>query len=796
MAGFFYTCATAQQIDSLLLQYGSLYPAEKIYLHTDRQTYFAGETVWYKAYITAGSLPSDISTNLYADLLDDKGRLLQHKVMPIIGSTADGFFKLPDTLQATAFVLRAYTLWQLNFDTAFIYHKKIRTAGLQTQPSLQSPEPEVNLHFFAEGGNMVSGLYNYVAFKATLSNGLPYELKAVVKNSKGELTDSIETIHNGMGLLKFTPETGEIYTAEWIDNRGQNRKTVLPAAQAEGIVLHAEQVKDELYYLLNSPAISGNLEELTVVASLNQKTVYNATLKPRQMPVSQKIFTRDFESGILQLTVFNKNRQPLAERIVFINNNNYQVAATINLQETGTAKRAKNTIEIETKDTASSNFSVAVYDADLDEQPAAANMYSSLLLQADIKGYIHNAAWYFDNNNAAAGKYLDLVMQTNGWRRYNWEAVLAQTSPLHNYETESYLNIYGKISGGTKQEPKAGETITIVLQTADSAKQWYMPISAKDGTFKQPGLVFYDTAMVFYKPGNSKDKTLGIGMANNYNGLTNIKPGRLPLRLQQIAEEASGAVTGSYTRSFLTELINKNPGFEQTAKLMNEVMVKSGGWRNWKNDPILKMDEKYAGMFRGVGANAWAFDIAHDSMALAKQDIYNYLFGKIPGLTVSYSGFNKRLTHSRWGDPVIFLNESEIDNDWLNTINILDIAYVKFIQRISWRQLMPSALMIYLKKENDNDAYRILPGNLSKLKVAGYAPVKEFYSPDYSIPDAKHSSADLRSTLYWQPYVLTNKENSKTSISFYNNDISKKLKIVLEGINEEGKLIHIEKIIE
>ncbi|MEZ5027340.1 MAG: hypothetical protein R2765_00985 [Ferruginibacter sp.] len=50
--------------------------------------------------------------------------------------------------------------------------------------------------------------------------------------------------------------------------------------------------------------------------------------------------------------------------------------------------------------------------------------------------------------------------------------------------------------------------------------------------------------------------------------------------------------------------------------------------------------------------------------------------------------------------------------------------------------------------------------------------------------------------LLWKPYIITNKENNKTTISFYNNDISNRLKIVLEGMNEDGKLIHIEKIIE
>ena len=71
-------------------------------------------------------------------------------------------------------------------------------------------------------------------------------------------------------------------------------------------------------------------------------------------------------------------------------------------------------------------------------------------------------------------------------------------------------------------------------------------------------------------------------------------------------------------------------------------------------------------------------------------------------------------------------------------------------------------LLIYLKKPDDlkQDA-RKLPSNLSKMKIGGYSPVKEFYSPDYSTPEPKHSNADLRTTLLWQPYIITDKETNE-----------------------------------
>lgn len=796
-----FSFANAQTIDYKLNAYGVNFPTEKLHLHTDKESYIPGQTIWFKAYILADGLPSEVSTNLYADLLDGNGKLVQHKTMPVFSSTADSYFTLPDTPQSNTYYLRAYTTWMLNFDTAFIYHKAINIINpLQRMPP--TPVPDVSLQFFSEGGNFINGLYNYVAFKATQSNGMPYELTAAIKNNNGELVDSIKTIHNGMGMLKFTPEAGQSYTAEWKDNKDQYRKTSLPIAQNSGILLHAEQVKDDLYYLISTPAITQNMEELTVIATINQRAVYTATLKPIQTSVTQKINTKNFETGILQLTVIDKNNQPLAERIVFINNNNYSFTTKLTVKENSTAKRAKNSIEIEVPDTLNSNLSIAVYDANLEEQQPQTNIYTNLLLQADVKGYIHQANWYFTNNTPEAKQYLDLVLQTNGWRRYNWDAILNQKLPQLQYPRDNYLSIYGK-AANAKQQPKATELITLIVQTADSAKQWYMPLTNKEGLFTQSGLVFYDTATVFYKLNNSKDKTTGIGIAKVYNGLVNVKLQSKPPAYLPIQTAVAQSNNTAYTQTFLTELKNKNPNFEQKAKVLSEVVVKANNKRNWKNDPLLKMDEKYAGIYKGIGPNTWAFDVANDEMRDTKFDIYNYMIGKVPGLTVISDGtgtkrFSYRESMLLPQPPIaLFVNESEVENDYISLINLESIAYVKFYTRVASRQGFPPGIVIYLTKGDDlKNQIRKMPSNLSQLKMAGYSPIKEFYTPDYSMPDAKHTNADLRSTLLWQPYILTDKNNPKALISFYNNDISTKLKVVLEGMNEEGKLIHIEKIIE
>ncbi len=794
---------SAQLKDSAAIAfYSDNFPQEKVHVHTDKEAYLPGETVWFKAYIMADELPSSFSTNFYTDLLDAKGKLVEHKTMPVLAATADNYFTLPDSSAGNSYTIRAYTSWMLNFDTAFIYHKSISI--INPDAAAGTEKPEVSLRFFAESGNFVAGLYNYITFKATQSNGLPYNIAAVIKNSKNEVIDSIAAVHDGMGSVNFIPEANETYVAEWKDNKGEFRRTPLPAVQPQGVLLHAQQVKNDLYYLVNATTAAENLQQLTVVATMFQKIVYQAKIKTGQAAVNQKINTKTFPDGVLQLTVYDKDNQPLAERVLFINHDAYSFEAQVNIDKKELGKRGNNKISIAVSDTLSSNLSVAVYDADLEQPSSGKNIYTDLLLQGDIRGDIYNANWYFNDTAANTDQYLDLVMQTNGWRRYNWETVITGQTPTVAYPRDSYLNIFGKATD-LKQQGVANQMINLIVQTKDSAKQWYLPVTTKDGSFTQGGLIFYDTATVLYKLNDSKEKSIALGLAKDYNGLVAMKAvNQLPAYLQLQAAAKENTAANTYTKTFITELNHKNPGFEQKAKVLNEVVVKSNaGWHNWKNDPLLKMDDKYTSMFRGIGASIVAIDVMHDEMAASKFDIYNYLIGKVPGVSITYTGTRKTIigpctfcTGAK-GPVSLFLNENPIDNDMLDKLNIEDIAYIKYYESTPWIQFLPASLSIYTKKSDDfkEDAKK-MPSNLTKMKIAGYSPIKEFYSPDYSVAKDKQANADLRSTLYWQPYIITNKENPAASFSFYNNDITSRFKVVIEGMNEEGKLIHIEKIIE
>ncbi len=770
--------------DSLALLHAEKYPQEKLHLHLDKDSYFPSETIWVKAYLFSNGVPSTISTNLYIDLLDSKGNTLIHKAMPIINASADSYFTLPDTC-SNFYIIRAYTNWMLNFDTSFIFKRVIHVYNKNS--TVVKKGSEVSLQFFPEGGNYVNDLYNYVAFKANMSNGEPFNLKAVLKNNKDEIIDSINSLHNGMGVIKFTPFQNENYFVDWRDEKGDNRRTHLPDAKPKGIVFHVEQINDDIFYLINSNTSEDGLQEATVLCTQNQKIVYKAKIKSRQSLITQKINSANFEAGILQLTILDKKNIPVAERILFIKNN-FSFSANIIDREKGLSKRAKNYFEIEMPDTVHCDLSLSVVDAAIDCKKSENSIFNDLLLQGDLKGYVYNPNYYFENNTLESNKHLDLVMLTNGWRRYNWDNVINHNEFITAYPKDNFLNIYGKVVD-VENNPILNKTINLIVQSKDSLKTWYFPITNADGTFIQKSLLFYDTATVFYKLNDDEGKISRIGIANNYNGLLQHYPFNGKTQFHQINLSALVLKVSSETNDFFTPLEKLQPEFVKKEKLLNEVVVSSNLRKQfWKNDPIIKMNEKYTNMFKGLGSGVWTFDVLHDEFAASKFDIYNYLYGKIPGFGIS--------GNKSFGAAKIFLDEFEIDNQTLQNINLEEIAFIKYYEKTPWVQFLLPSLCIYLKKADDKEQNtKNSLSKLSKIKIPGYSPIKEFYEPDYSQSNIAISS-DTRTTLLWRPYIFTGGANTKIPITFYNNDFTKRFRIVLEGINDEGKMIHIEKIIE
>ena len=122
---FVYASSNAQNPAEILNNWSAKSPIEKVYLHTDRENYIAGETAWFKAYLYSDYLPDTISTVLYTELINESSQIIRRSISPVLVGSSNGHLDLPDTLSSGFYVLQSYTSTMLNQQPDFIFKRRI-----------------------------------------------------------------------------------------------------------------------------------------------------------------------------------------------------------------------------------------------------------------------------------------------------------------------------------------------------------------------------------------------------------------------------------------------------------------------------------------------------------------------------------------------------------------------------------------------------------------------------------------------------------------------------------------------
>lgn len=775
----------AQHIDSTLAIYANQFPQERMYLQYDKPVYSPGETIWFKAYLMNGIMPSDISKNGYADFYDAEGRLLAHSVFPIVEGSFHGQFDIPDSIETPYVHVKAYTAWMLNFDSAFLYSKSIRILQ-KASKGISKITYTPAVQFFPEGGDAVAGIPARIAFKATDQTGKPVKIKGFVMSSSNTVVDTIKTLHDGMGIIKLTPKAGETYTAKWYDEQNAVHQTTLPTLKATGATLEVSQGSDKKNFVIRrSENAPDNLKQLHIVGTMNQQLVYMANVNlQKALFIGGAIPTESLPTGILQVTIFDSAWTPLAERICFVNNNEALFEPEVGFKALGLGKRGKNTFEIDLPDTIAANLSVAITDKGIGVD-SSGNIISHLLLTSDLKGRVYKPDYYFSNNSDSVAQHLDLVMLTNGWRRYNWQAIVKGEYPDIKYPNDtSYLTFSGKVYGVTPSQLRGAGELFAIIQGKDSSRQTVTATIKSDGSFADPNMVLFDSAKIYYQFINNR----ALADMSEVRFMNNVLPSQ-----KKIVFDKSTMVSLQDTAGLarLQYLASQEARLKELAKgtTLQGVTVTTK-----TKSPLEKLDEQYAsGLFQG--SDAYQFDLTNDPLAGSYQSVFTYLQGKVAGLQINVNGSNASLSW-RGGSPSLYVNEMPADVSQLTSMSMSDVAYVKVFRPpfMGGFNGANGAIAVYTRRGGQNQASA--GKGMPYKNVIGYTVMKEFYSPNYASIDPRNEAEDLRSTLYWNPMILTSPENHRIILSFFNNDVTDAFRVIVEGVSKDGRLTHVEKVLE
>lgn len=779
----------SDRIVKALQTFGTRFPAEKVYLHLDKDYYASGETIWFKAYITLQGMPSTSATNLYVELLDKNNNIVQKKLFAAGNAGAPGNFELPETQKPGVYQLRAYTAWMLNFDPAFSYNRTIEIFDPSQKtkaPADSATATDFAVQFFPEGGNLIAGQPNIVAFKAIDNNGYPIEVSGTVKNAKGANPVAIKTLHDGMGTIDITPADGQdIFEAVVKSAKGQTKTIALPAPVTTGASLKVFNKGSRIFY----QAVPGNVSDtafndLVILAQMGSQLVYKANLDVGEGRISGFIPADHLPSGILQITLFAKSGLPLSERLTFVRKNDLLQMDVLDA-DTHKEPRSKSAVELRLPDSMQTNISISITDADaVPVDKNSNNIVSTFLLTSDLKGNIYNPSWYFRNDADSTLRGLDLVMMTNGWRRFSWEKILNNEFPEIRFPYEQGLLMKGVATMLNGRPMPTGKLDMIIRLPIDSSSMFAStPINEK-GEFEIANMVFPDTAYIYYQGNDLVKKGVDVNVKFDNHFFERPTQVKIPYPLR-----VPPAVDNAALKQFLA---NAAEGNKVNRSINNKtVYLKEVNVNAQKVKPEETTEKRYtSGMFSG--GDGYTFDLTKENpIAL---NVFQYLQSKVAGLQITGDLSNPSLSW-RGGTPGLYLNEMQSDVSMLSTLSMQDIALVKVFRPPFMGGFggANGAIAVYTKKGGDNTPKNDPSIRGFKLyKKAGYTIVKQFYSPDYSVKKEVHALPDKRLTLYWNPNVAIDTLTHTARVEFYNNDFTKRFRLVVEGIGDDGSVGRLE----
>ena len=454
---------------------------EKVYVHTDNECYFVGDTLWYKAYVVrADNLqPTDMSRILYVELLSPDGLLVERQQVVVSGNGYTcGQFELRDSLYSGYYELRAYTRWMLNFnvrehrysthDTWHFYNKQMAADyfrlwdGLYSRvlPIYSKPEEAGNydarrmyqrpktrlpqkkkddliVTFYPEGGHLVQGVENRVAFDVVDQHGEAINIRGTV--DAGTQTLDIKTDYMGRGSFVVTP-TDKRLKAHFTF-RGKNYTADLPKAEAQGMAIRLDG--DRLS--ISATGLPQDKEYgVSVLSGGTLRWFSNLSLITHHLSLPLD----SLPTGVNDLTIFDSDGRIWADRLFFVNHHEYEQAQiTSGISPTHTyAPYERVEVPVQLPGVSQPTvFSLSIHDRNTDEPSYDnGNLMTSMLLSSELRGFIAYPAYYFEKDDETHRRHLDLLMMVQGWRKYKWQE-LTDTARQMRYQPETTLTVEGAV---------------------------------------------------------------------------------------------------------------------------------------------------------------------------------------------------------------------------------------------------------------------------------------------------------------------------------------------------------------
>ena len=832
--------AQSASVDSLMKfagnihQFNSLFPQEKVYIQFDNTSYYTGETIWFKAFVTnASTLGRAQSKILYVDLLSPTGVLLKQEKLKIVAGQADGSFVLMDGSTAQArekrgvvdypsgfYEVRAYTSYMLNFSNEILFSRVLAVYDppkeegnfyesspvitiKRTETSDFRPKSEklrnINASFYPEGGHLIIGKPCRVAFKVIDDTGFGVEATGKVEGK--DITFS--TVHNGMGYFTITPQ--EKRNSVEITVGETSRSFNLPQAEPLGFAMTVDPLDSDSITVKVDGAEGMSGITLGVALTCRGELMDFGTLESGATPSERIIPLHGVPEGVCRIYLFDKNGILYSSRS-FYHRSKVIKAPVLEMSADKETYQPfeKITLNFSLNDKGNpfrDRFCLSVRDSRTQNNVYTDDLRTSMLLSSDLKGFIEHPAWYFDSDAPERDQALDLLCLVQGWERYDWDIMTGQKNFSERYRMEESLTLNGWILSSSGRKKLDGVEVNASLVPQDKTlTEIYSYTTDTTGYFGfDIGAEFYDKAKFSISANTDKKPLIGTSARIRID-----RPASPAIRPYNVGELVFTGVKGTgYKRKGWKEEEEENP-YPTVINIETGYLLP---------DVDIDEDRMYIDYFTFS-----AYDVTNDvEIELDKGDYTTDLMGYLIDKGYEVIASDTSIESINGFEPFFYIHDNKkylyqgpyetpavIDTKDIKSVIVFDrpMFMMNILQQCPLYQdyLSESIQMLYgedlinhrlllvdvqMKEPNEistrEDRFNI---NKRITTVDGYSRPYSFYSPEYP-QGPVFGDVDYRRTLYWNPNVITD-ENGKAQVEFYNNSITRRFDVEAAGITSAG----------
>ncbi len=740
----------------------------RIFVHTDKDEYLAGELIWFKTYLVDASSnkPVDRNNIIYIELLNSKGKPALQGKISALKEKSNGSFYLPADLSTGQYLLVAYTTEMKNAGPQTYFRKKIDVINtLKALPAAAvSGASPVFIGFYPEGGSIIAGQQTKFGFYVmNPSSGKGLDASGVIINQKKDTVVNLKTLAYGMGQVRFTPLPQDKYTAIIKVGDSTFRSDIsLPApAEYQLAVEHADGNRLRVTALYKAANSAAGQSKMRLIMHAAQKTKAGVDLTlSNGTPFEYFVDKSKLGSGVTYFTLFNNADQPVCERLMFIQPAAPLARVNIDLNEKGVGKREEIHIGLQLNQgstTDTMNGSLAIVPLNVRNTEKTSSIYEYLLLGADVPGNIEAPDFYFTPKAQTDPAYIDNLMLVSGWRKFSGYS----PRPRSMSEYHGHL-ITARIVDTWNNQPKA--KVSCTLTTPSYPFGFYTALSDTNG------IVRFEVQN-YTGPGSITIKALS-------NMTTN------PYKVEVLSPFDDRLATDSFQQTFTASVFDST-----TLTQRNLAMQTLNTYRHSELNVFTPPAQADSFAFYGKAEYSYELD-KYTRFSTMEEILREYVTpigvtAKGSGLTMSIYNERDRVFYNEF--MLVLLDGVPLSNP--NMIFNYDPYKVKKIDIVPRRYLYGAnqyfGIASFETFKGQFDATELDPSSVL-VDYEGLQLKREFYTPVYTGSEKGDSRIpDLRTTLLWIPDIdLTGNETKK--IKGFTSDLTGSYQVIFCGITASG----------